>query len=381
MLTVYNVKQGDSMLLAGMSSGTCCFDNEPLLIDCGLQKALVHSMIGAKPKRIRAVVTHADRDHIGGLHDVLANHLVSRLYVPRYLPEILRIEYYLRKKSMRRAAHLPAVGAGRRIEVAEGDYLCSHTQVMNPPKLASNALRELGVNNISITTLQDAVLALRSHGLQLEAGDIIDYTPEKIDVNEEQDEAMLDRRTSTPKFRERRRFFQGFFIHLAQHLQGSADSLQVDAPALKDFNPTGKPDTDQAISNAFQLAANQVSIVFRYVGTTRFLFTGDADKAVFRRMIAKGHPLEAEYLKVPHHGSRHNLDASSLAAIAPKYAVVSHGNGKFARDPDSHPHMDTINLLSSHGVTAYYTNSVHKGGKIIVPATKGKTPCKYLHFK
>lgn len=379
VLTIYNVGQGDSMLLTSMASTTCCFDREPLLIDCGLQKAKVHSMIGATPKTIRVLITHADGDHIGGLYDVLAKHQVSRLYVPRYLPEMLRIEDYLRKKAARKLPKLPKVSAGRRIEVAEGDFLCSHSLVMNPPKLAKNVLEKLGVEDVSRSLIERAVTVLREHGLELDADKIMNYVPEPIDAAVEADG---DPRSQSAKshFRERRKFFRGFFIYLARHLETATDTLQVDAKTRDDFAPTGNPATDRAVSDAISFAANQVSIVFRYDGSTSILFTGDADTSVFARIKSHGHPLQADYLKVPHHGSRHNLDAASLAEVAPKIAVISHGNRRFARDPDSHPHMDTINLLNSHGVVVHYTNDVKKSGKVIAKAAKGSTPGKHLYF-
>lgn len=380
VLTIYNVGQGDSMLLTSMASTTCCFDREPLLIDCGLQKANVHSMISTTPKRIRVVVTHADGDHIGGLYDVLAKHQVSRLYVPRYLPEILRIEDYLRKKAARKLPKLPKVSTGRRIEVAEGDFLCSHSLVMNPPKLAKKVLKEMGVEDVSRSLIERAVTVLLEHGLELRVDDIMNYMPEPIDAVVEADGGPRSQ-PATSHFRERRKFFRGFFIYLARHLQNTDDTLQIDAPIRDDFAPTGNPKTDRAVSNAISFAANQVSVVFRYDGSTSLLFTGDADTSVFTRMISDGHQLEAEYLKVPHHGSRRSLDAASLAQVAPEIAVISHGNRRFARDPDSHPHMDTINLLNSHGVVVHYTNDVKKSGKVIAKATKGSSPCKRIYFK
>lgn len=380
MLTVYNVGQGDSMLLTGMTNAMCCFDDEPLLVDCGLQKANVHSMIGATPKRIRVVVTHADRDHIGGLYDVLVNHKVSRLYIPRYLPEILRIEDYLRRKTARKSPRLPILSTGRRVEVAEGDLLCSHSLVMNPPKLAGKVLAALGVEGVTHSTIKRAVTALRKQGVDLRVDEVMDYMPEPIEAVGEGDGTPLNR-PLVSRLRERRKFFRGFFIYLAQRLQGLGDGAWTDAPVRDDFAPTEDARINRAVSTAISLAANQVSIVFRYDGSTSFLFTGDADTSVFRRMRFQGHPLNADYLKVPHHGSRHNLDAASLKSVSPKVAVISHGNGKFARDPDSHPHTDTINLLNSHGIAAHYTNDVKKSGKVVARATKGRTPCNYLEFK
>lgn len=380
MLTVYNVQQGDSMLLAGMGSRNCCFDNEPLLIDCGLRKQSVHAKIASSRIQVRVLVTHADRDHIGGLADVLTSHDVTRLYIPRYLPEIERIESYFRKSTARKIAPVLATAAAvRRIEVAEGDRLCSHSLVMNPPKRASQVLNRIGFDEPLPSDLPNAVSALQEAGIELDAREIIRYSPEPITWNPERPE--LDNRRPSG-FRERKLFFQNFFILLARMVQsGGQQGDGTEMRVRHDFRDTGSDQTNAIISNAFRITSNQASIVFRYDGTSSFLFTGDADDTVFERIAAAGYPIAAKYLKVPHHGSKHNFGRSSLNKIKPKVAIVSHGNKKFGRDPDSHPHIETIKLLKKHNVTTHFTNDVVKTGGIIRTATIGKTSCGYLFFK
>jgi beta-lactamase superfamily II metal-dependent hydrolase len=357
MLTVYNVGQGDSMLLTTMCVNSCCFDKEPMLIDCGHAKAAVHTRL--PKKSIRVMVTHADSDHIGGLADVLSNHHVTRLYVPRYLPEIQRIEKYLQNKIKRKVNPLPAsILNVPRIEVAENDHLCTHATVLNPPKNGLDALRrldpDLGV--VDVSTATRSLEFLRELGIDLPTDEIIHYRPDPPQV--------ADGITRYPPSltARKRAFVRGFFIYLAAQLRNFGNDAEV-------------------IDNAIKMTANQVSIVMRFEGFKTWLFTGDADPSVFQRIAIKNlTSLKVDYLKVPHHGSSHNLDNASLNLISPIIAFISHGNAKFGKATDPHPNQATMNLLSGSNITTYYTNDVVKNGMCIANKTTGMTSCLQLTF-
>lgn len=96
---------------------------------------------------------------------------------------------------------------------------------------------------------------------------------------------------------------------------------------------------------------------------TNFLLTGDASKKVFKRLINNGIDIQADYLKMPHHGSCNNIDADILDKIDPKVAIISHNNGKFGNAKDTHPNIKTIDLLRSKSVNILVTNDVIKSNK------------------
>lgn len=72
---------------------------------------------------------------------------------------------------------------------------------------------------------------------------------------------------------------------------------------------------------------NQSSIVFVFVAKEKlFLFTGDAGKEALHRIIDvdKNNILkDIQWLKVPHHGSKHNLDNNIIAHLNPKVSYIS----------------------------------------------------------
>lgn len=69
---------------------------------------------------------------------------------------------------------------------------------------------------------------------------------------------------------------------------------------------------------------NDMSLVFRLdYGETSFLFTGDASTAVERDLIARKSDLDADVLKVSHHGSNSGTSSEFVAVVSPQYAVIS----------------------------------------------------------
>jgi competence protein ComEC len=88
---------------------------------------------------------------------------------------------------------------------------------------------------------------------------------------------------------------------------------------------------------------NRNSLVLRMAyGKTTFLFTGDSNNDSEAEMIASGLPLNANILKVGHHGSCTSTGAAFLAKVIPKVAVYSAGMG----NSYGHPCPDTLSRLS-----------------------------------
>lgn len=98
---------------------------------------------------------------------------------------------------------------------------------------------------------------------------------------------------------------------------------------------------------------NNYSIVIKLTyGNTSFLFTGDAEKISEEEMLKnENYNLNADVLKVAHHGSSSGTTKEFLSAVSPKYAVICVGND----NTYGHPHKETLELLSDYGVQVYTT--------------------------
>ncbi len=98
---------------------------------------------------------------------------------------------------------------------------------------------------------------------------------------------------------------------------------------------------------------NNSSIVFKLVyGETSFLFMGDAEKEVEEELLTSGVPLEADVLKVGHHGSSDATSEEFLKMVSPKFAVIEVGRG----NDFGHPSGRTIKKLERIGAKVFRTD-------------------------
>jgi competence protein ComEC len=94
-------------------------------------------------------------------------------------------------------------------------------------------------------------------------------------------------------------------------------------------------------------AANDNSIVLRLQdGAEKFLLPGDIEKRAENDLVDENASLSADFLKVPHHGSKTSSTDAFVAAVAPKVAVVSVG----VDNPFGHPVDAVIERYKSAGV-------------------------------
>jgi competence protein ComEC len=99
---------------------------------------------------------------------------------------------------------------------------------------------------------------------------------------------------------------------------------------------------------------NTNSIVLRIsYGTVNLLYTGDASTAAEDLMEKTGYPLDAQILKVSHHGSSSASSAAFLSQVRPEVAVIS----LVADNPYGHPHKEALARLNAAGPVLYRTDS------------------------
>ena len=105
---------------------------------------------------------------------------------------------------------------------------------------------------------------------------------------------------------------------------------------------------------------NNRSIVFLFkYNTTTILFTGDMETVLEKEVINKNcsssalvcESLDADYLKVGHHGSDSSSDEEFLSLVSPKYAIISVGKNRFG-----HPSLRTIRKLERVGAAIWRTD-------------------------
>ncbi len=95
-----------------------------------------------------------------------------------------------------------------------------------------------------------------------------------------------------------------------------------------------------------------VTLMLRY-GQTEMLLTGDMEADVEQKLIANGINLDADILKVGHHGSKTSTSSAFLKAVTPEIAVISVG----AKNRYGHPHPTTLQRLEDFKIPYYRTDT------------------------
>jgi competence protein ComEC len=100
-------------------------------------------------------------------------------------------------------------------------------------------------------------------------------------------------------------------------------------------------------------ASNNDSLVLRLEwGEVHFLLPGDIERPVERELLARGDALGADFLKIPHHGSKTSTTPEFLTAVSPRIAVVSAG----AENPYGHPSSPVLDEFRGRGARVLRTD-------------------------
>jgi competence protein ComEC len=96
---------------------------------------------------------------------------------------------------------------------------------------------------------------------------------------------------------------------------------------------------------------NSIAFILQYK-RFRMLFTGDAGVAAEQRFLSEGVDLHADVLKVGHHGSAYSSSPAFIAAVKPRYAIISVGRHNMF----GHPAPSTLETLQRFSAHVYRTD-------------------------
>ena len=384
VLRVLNVGHGDSMIL--LPETGCCFDQKKLLIDLGSGLYDITKHINQED-RVHIFITHHDADHLDGIR-FFVNRMaqVDEITVPFYQNEITLIaKSILSLKGMQQAndcsefirlledivdnqiflKELISRSTGPVLSFAyEGKWFCNHIKCLNPPTIMNSFywLKEASTNDLC-----EIIYELFERGFAVTM------------------DRYVQKRTLNRSFRKRRNRSreEAFFNENEDFFNITLDAqVEIDLPSeelsarkasyvmnfimhnlelLIAFNAAPNRENLQVIYEEFIKCTHDACTVLKatYYKKT-FLLTGDASKKVFHRLMQKGLDITANYLKMPHHGSKQNITSEILEAIDPKVAIISHNNRRFGNARDSLPNMEVLEMLESKGIYVMLTNDVYK---------------------
>lgn len=98
---------------------------------------------------------------------------------------------------------------------------------------------------------------------------------------------------------------------------------------------------------------NESSIVIKASFTgLDWLFVGDLGHSGEEKLISQEQSIDADILKVGHHGSKNSSSVEFIRAVSPVNAVISAGrDNRFG-----HPHQEVLDILHAEGVMIYRTD-------------------------
>lgn len=376
--SVFNVGQGDSIMIKPPNG--CSFYGKTILIDLGPGKYDVTKNI-AEDEMVHIFFTHHDNDHLEGFRFFIGKmKQVREITVPLYQNEITLIaRAILNLKGIGKSsdcneftkalseivnnqAIIKALVEGKegcpKLSFAyEDKYFCKHVECLNPPLIIDSYdwIHEMDESNL--IQLMDEVFTkefAREMELYVNAN------------NTRYDNAMVDSQE-----------FNRFWLYDEENEWGREISyakcnyvlnfIIQNREMFKQFNEKSTRNNLKRIYKNYVKCTHDVCIVLKtsFEGETMFL-TGDASKKVFNRLIQEGKDISASYLKMPHHGSKHNMNKTILNKIKPKVAIISHDNGHFGTARDTHPNQEILELLQSKKIKILITNDVIKDNVTIM---------------
>ena len=131
------------------------------------------------------------------------------------------------------------------------------------------------------------------------------------------------------------------------------DIYELGEADMKVIGPINDPDGE----------LNNYSTVMKVsFGEMDMIMTGDAEKEVERDILETGENLDAEILKVGHHGSDTSSSKEFLDAISPEYALISCEVG----NKHKHPTETTMKAFKEREIEVYRTD---ENGTVVVTIT------------
>ena len=120
-------------------------------------------------------------------------------------------------------------------------------------------------------------------------------------------------------------------------------------------NDSLSPTLDAADDDSSAHNQSSIIILFQPHENKKYLFMGDAGRDAFNHIPTPHKSLieNIQWLKVPHHGSKHNLDSGMIKWIKPNVAYIS------ADSNDEYANKCTINALKRFGCRVYSTHKDH----------------------
>ena len=109
---------------------------------------------------------------------------------------------------------------------------------------------------------------------------------------------------------------------------------------------------DKTVNLAHQPSNNDSLAFHLRFGSRTLLLTGDIERKIEARLVNRSLPLQADVLKVAHHGSRSSTTEEFLGRVNPILGVISVAE----HSPFGHPHHEVLERLAAHSIPVFRTD-------------------------
>ncbi|MBQ3519654.1 MAG: hypothetical protein IJA31_10080 [Clostridia bacterium] len=379
LIDVINVGQGDCVVINPLDG--CNYHNKCIMVDTGDGSYNITKYIGNK--KVNLFITHHDKDHFGGFKYFLGSKWknIENIILPFYQNELTLIakamlnlkgvsgsidceqfidyfadivnnQLYLKFISKEDILQDLKVGSTKIHMCHEGDWFCNHFECLNPPKYIDGNHRYDSEKNTEkiIEEIFNKTFAKEISLYFLSCRNSFDYIESSL-IND-----LFINDTSDNKFPSYDIKANLFFNFITENLQ-----------TIRKFNINPNRENYKEVFKAYKQTSHDVCTVLKFsYAKQSVLLTADASKKVFNRLIDETIDIKSDYLKIPHHGSKRNIDENILNSINPKVAIISHNNRRFGTSLDSHPNCEVLDMLKKQRVKLIVTNDVIKDGEIVI---------------
>lgn len=131
------------------------------------------------------------------------------------------------------------------------------------------------------------------------------------------------------------------------------NGLTYKVPKVEEIFTLGEAKLEVIYTGTDTKELNNTSIVLRLTfGENTFLFTGDAEEKVEEEILNSNLNIQADVLKIGHHGSKYSTTDKFLSEVNPKYAIISVGVGNSYK----HPESIILNKLDANNIEVHRTD-------------------------
>jgi competence protein ComEC len=134
-------------------------------------------------------------------------------------------------------------------------------------------------------------------------------------------------------------------------LRAGYQTSEFDPVQIAVLHPSNPLLHDSPRGHFSDVNSNSLVLTVKY-GTVTLLLPGDIEQEAEHLLLERGAVLQAQVLKVPHHGGRTSSSEPFLASVRPKIAVVSAGY----RNRFRHPHQETLDRYRAIAIDPYRTD-------------------------